>query len=153
MFVLDLKKHPFHPRYDLGYQLFSATLGVLFYVLLPTWEGQNCVDCIRSDNNLYFRDLAEKKAVSPSLELVLLQSFSLSPDPWLGGGVISIAGVTQVWERLGHHDASHRYLASFSRRSFSVPLRGLSLPWRQLRMPVCDSNKQPGDVSDSAPWL
>lgn len=80
--------HPFHPRYDLGYQLFSATLGVLFYVLLPTWEGQNCVDCIRSDNSLYFRDLAEKKAVSPSLELVLLQSFSLSPDPWLGGGVI-----------------------------------------------------------------
>lgn len=51
-------------------------------------QGQNCVDRIGSDNSLYFRDVAEEKAGSLSLELALLQSFSLSPDPWLGGGVI-----------------------------------------------------------------
>ena len=148
-----LKKHPFHLTYYLGYQLFSATLGILFYALPPMWEGQNCVDYIRSDNSLYFRDLAEKKQCPHPLSLLCFKAFPYHQTPGLVVGWFSRAGVTQVWEGLGHHDASCRHFGSFSRRSFSVPLRGLSLPWRQLRMPVCDSNTRPGDVSDSAPWL
>lgn len=59
LFVLD-KRTTFHPRYDFGYQLLSASLEISFYDVPSMQEGRNCIDCIWSDSSHSSRDMADK---------------------------------------------------------------------------------------------